>query len=151
VVKILARHGERLQAEVIGWRRDGLEETLFAQVGKRMPLATLNAAATPVETLEETEDPDTGMIWRKVKLAAWTAATGSYAADAGALWRYAAQMYDDACTLCHAAYPPDRYAANDWVGHMNAMRRLTKLTEEEGRLLLAYLQNAARDVKGVNL
>lgn len=149
-VKILTRDGERVQAEVVGWRRDGLEETLFARMGKRMPLATLNSAATPAETLEETEDPDTGMIWRKVKLSVWTAAAGSYAAEAGAVWRYGAEMYDATCTLCHAAYPPDRYAANDWVGHMNAMRRLTKLTEEEGRLLLAYVQNAARDVKAVN-
>ena len=149
-VKILARDGARVQAEVVGWRRDGLEETLFARMGKRMPLATLNAAATPMETLAEAEDPDTGLTWRKVKLTAWTVAAGSYAADAGAVWRYGAEMYDATCTLCHAAYPPDRYAANDWVGHMNAMRRLTKLTEEEGRLLLAYVQNAARDVKGVN-
>lgn len=149
-VKILARDGDRAQAELTGWRRDGMDETLFARKGKRMPLATLNAAAAPVETLAESEDPDTGMVWRKVRLTVWTAAAGAYAPNADGLWRYAAEMYDATCTLCHAAHPPDRYAANDWVGHMNAMKRLTKLTDEESRLLLAYVQNAARDVKAVN-
>jgi trimethylamine-N-oxide reductase cytochrome c-type subunit TorC len=73
----------------------------------------------------------------------WTA-TGGFSATLDPLWRIGAKISDDTCTICHAEHQPGYATANDWIGHVNAMRRLTPLKDNEVALLQAYLQNHAR-------
>ncbi|WP_158047392.1 NapC/NirT family cytochrome c [Skermanella pratensis] len=145
-VRVLETADGLVRVEVVGWRRGDAAGTLYAEPGKRITLAKLgDAAATGTEALRTVTDPDTGQDWTQVRLAVWTRADGYVPAPAS-LWTQAARVYDANCTLCHAAHPPTAYTANEWIGNINAMRRLTKLDDEEIRLLQAYLQLHAKDM-----
>ncbi len=145
-VRVLAVEGAFAQVALDGWMREGTATALYARHGKRMALARLEtaAAAAGIEPKRAVSDPETGWTWTAVRLVVWTRAEG-YIASQASLWDYGARMYAANCSLCHAAHAPDAYAANAWIGHMNAMKRLTPLTDAEARLLLAYLQSHAKD------
>ncbi|WP_156927188.1 NapC/NirT family cytochrome c [Azospirillum halopraeferens] len=134
-----------LRGEITGWYRGTSHRTLFALQGKRIPLATLSdAAAARLEPLGEVEDADTGQTWTRVRLPVWTRADG-YVPALATLWGYAAEIYDANCTFCHAPYAPDAYAANTWIGNLNAMKRMTPINGDEAAVLQAWLQLNARD------
>jgi len=145
-VRVVAVEGTFIKVEFAGWHRGESAETLFAHRGKRIARATLaEAAAATVETLRTEIDPDTGQTWTEVRLVAWTRADG-YVGEIGTLWAYGARMYDDNCSLCHTPHPPGAFTANDWIGKLNSMTRLTHLNGEEIGFLRGYLQNNAKDV-----
>lgn len=133
------------RVEVVGWHRDGSPETLYRLPGKRIPLAKLTDAGTAgLETLRVVTDPDSGQPWTEARVTVWTR-TGAVTADPGVLWAQAARIADANCTLCHALHPADAQTANQWIGTINAMKRLTPLDDEEARLLQIYLQTGAKD------
>lgn len=138
---VRAIRAEGVAIEVTGWWRGDATEQLYARAGERQMLVRLTTPApSPRPTGRDWED---SYHWTEVSMTLVVPAGGLLPASTE-LWHHAAAMYDANCSLCHALHPPNRYAANDWIGHVNAMRRLTPLNEEEGRLLLAYLQQHAR-------
>ncbi|MBI2241603.1 MAG: NapC/NirT family cytochrome c [Magnetospirillum gryphiswaldense] len=144
-VRVLAIAGDQAQVALTGWRRDGDDTRLYARQGKRMALASLTQTARiRVVDGKTVEDADTGQTWTEARLDAWVALT-ALTADSQSLWAVAERMADDNCTLCHTRKPAAAYAANDWLGHMNTMKRLTPLTDDEAALLLAYQQSHAKD------
>ncbi len=147
-VKILAVEDGAMKVEIVGWQRGDSTQTLFARPGKRITLAKLNeAAAARAEKQRVVTDPETEQEWTEARLVAWTR-TGGYVRALDTLWAYGARINDANCTLCHTLHPPGAYDANAWIGKLNAMKRLTKLDEEETRLLQIYLQSNAKDVAG---
>ncbi len=146
-VRVLAVEGDAVKVEIVGWRREGVDSVLYARQGQRITLASLtDAAVARLEPLRAVEDADSGQIWTEARLDAWVPA-GAFLADPAPLWDYVALMYQDNCTLCHVKRSPDDYKANDWVGHMNSMARLTPLTAQEAGTLLTYLQTRAKDAR----
>jgi trimethylamine-N-oxide reductase cytochrome c-type subunit TorC len=143
-VRLLAVEGAFAKVELTGWQREGTESVLYSRLGKRITRANLGEAAARLEAQHSAEDPDTGQTWTEMRMEAWVPATG-FLRDPKLLWDYAARMYQDNCTLCHALHRPESYTANDWIGHLNTMKRLTPLTEQEAATLLAYLQLKAKD------
>lgn len=144
-VRVLAVDGAFAKVELAGWRREGFASILYARQGKRILLANLGEKALPrLQALRTVEDGDTGQAWTEMRLEAWVPAAGLLR-DPAPFWDYVAGMYRDNCSLCHVLRPPGDYTANDWIGHMNAMKRLTALTEQEAATLLAYLQAGAKD------
>lgn len=136
----------RLTLELTGWQREGSPELLYQRFGKRILAATLTEPARArVETLQIATDDDTGDQWTQVRLLVG-AAPGRFVNSRAPLWTLAARIEDDNCTLCHALKPPGSAKADAWIGHLNAMKRLTALDGEEVALLRAYLQNHAKDV-----
>ncbi len=147
-VRVVAVEDGFAKVEITGWQRDGSPEILYARQGKRITRATLGEAAVArAEALRAVTDPDTEQVWTEVRLVAWTAA-GGYVAELDTLWAYGARMYDDNCSLCHVPHPPGSYTANDWIGKLNAMIRLTSLNGEEAGLLRTYLQSNGKDTDG---
>lgn len=144
-VQVLAVEGTRAKVAIAGWRREGMDDKLYARKGKRILRASLaEDTQARLQPGRSEEDADTGQTWTEARLEAWVAAAGLLP-DAKPLWDYAALMYQDNCSLCHALHPPGAYAANDWIGHVNAMKRLTPLTAQEADTLLTYLQTRAKD------
>jgi trimethylamine-N-oxide reductase cytochrome c-type subunit TorC len=144
-VRVLATEGEFVKVELAGWRREGFDSILFARQGKRITLANLgDSAQSRLRALRTVEDADSGQTWTETRLETWVPAAG-FLNDPAPLWDYAARMYRDNCGLCHVPRPPGDYTANDWIGHMNSMKRLTPLTEQEASTLLTYLQARAKD------
>lgn len=144
-VRVLAVDGGFARIELTGWQREGSESTLYAREGKRILRAKLEEAGVAgLQSLRTLEDADSGQTWTEARLEAWVPAAG-FLGEAQALWNYAERMYQDNCTLCHPRHPPQDYKANDWIGHMNAMKRMTPLSEQEAATLLIYLQGKAED------
>lgn len=144
-VHVLGTEGNFAHIEITGWQRDGTPSLLYARQGKRIALASLSEAALlRLHALGSVEDADTGQTWSEMRLRTWVP-LGAFLRDATPLWDYAERMAQDNCTLCHAQKPAAAYTANDWVGHVNSMKRLTPLTEAEAALLLTYLQGRAKD------
>jgi trimethylamine-N-oxide reductase cytochrome c-type subunit TorC len=136
----------RLTLELTGWQREDSPELLYQRFGKRILAATLTETARArLESLETATDDDTGDQWMRVRLLVG-AAPGRFVSSRAPLWTLAARIADDNCTLCHALKPPGIAKADAWIGHLNAMKRLTALDGEEVALLRAYLQNHAKDV-----
>jgi trimethylamine-N-oxide reductase cytochrome c-type subunit TorC len=143
--RVLAVDGISAKIELIGWQREGSEAILYARQGRRIQLAALSETALPrLQALRTVEDTDTGQIWTEVRLETWVPATG-FVSDPAPLWTAVARLYQDNCSLCHALRRPEAYSANDWVGHVNSMKRLTPLTESEAATLLTFLQLRAHE------
>ncbi|MGE4281111.1 MAG: NapC/NirT family cytochrome c, partial [Magnetospirillum sp.] len=146
-VRVLEITDGLARVTISGWRRDGDDNRLYAALGKRILVANLDETVLArLVTSTMAEDPDTGMTWTEARFEAWVSAQ-ALTADQDSLWAVAETMADDNCTLCHARRPAGAYAANDWLGHMNSMKRLTPLTEAEAGLLLAYQQRHAKDMQ----
>ncbi len=137
--------GDVLGVELEGWQREGSPEMMYQRVGQRVLVATLDAAAIEkLMPLETVTDPDTDLAWTRMRLHMWVPA-GGFVSELDPLWQIGARINDDHCTMCHALRQPTTATANQWIGHVNAMKRFTALTGEEVALLQAYLQNHARD------
>jgi len=139
-VRIEAIEKEFARVELAGWRREGQENKLYMRQGQRIKLATIDPSEVDgLRRLGSVEDATTGQIWTEVRLDAWVPTTG-FLRDAKPLWATVGRLYEDNCSLCHALHPPDEYSANNWIGHMNSMVRMTPLTGKEAALLLTWLQ-----------
>jgi trimethylamine-N-oxide reductase (cytochrome c), cytochrome c-type subunit TorC len=135
----------RIELDLVGWQREGSLELLYQQQGVRILAATLSeAAAARLEPLQTTTDDDTGLQWTKMQLRI-TAATGRFADTLDPLLSVAARMHDDNCSLCHTLKLPRGVKADDWIGHLNTMKRYTALTADEVALLRSYLQTKSRE------
>lgn len=146
-VKVLAIQGDFVKVLVAGWLRQDTPLILYARQGKRITMAALTQSAQArLRTGTLVEDVDSGQNWSEANLEAWLPG-GALTGDAQPLWAYAERVYQDNCTLCHARRSPQAYSANDWIGQINSMRRLTPLTDAESAVLLAYLQNHAKDTQ----
>ena len=145
-VTVRAAGSDRLTLDLTGWQREGSPDLLYQRFGKRILAATLTAAARArLQTLESAIDEDTDDQWTQVRIEV-AATPGRFVTSREALWDLAARIEDDNCTLCHKLKPPRSAKADAWIGHLNAMKRLTALDGEEVALLRAYLQNHAKDV-----
>jgi trimethylamine-N-oxide reductase cytochrome c-type subunit TorC len=143
--KVLAVDGKLVKIEVTGWQRERSPEIFYQMPGKRILSATLSeTAVAKAEAIEAVTDPNADRRWTRARLVVWTE-KGHFSATIEPLWAIAARIYDDNCSLCHAARAPESYAANDWISHVSAMKRLVRLHDDEVALLQAYLQNHAKD------
>lgn len=144
-VRVLGIQPDLLQVEITGWQRAASPDVLYQSPGKRIRLAKLSdAALLRAEPVETQTDPDTGLIWTRLRLVAWTK-SGRFTASLGPLWKVGATMYDNNCSTCHALHPPESADANGWIGRVNSMKRFSALDDDEVALLQAYLQNHAKD------
>lgn len=149
-VKVLGAEGDLLQVEITGWQREGFSSTFYQLLGKRIPAAKLSEAAEEkVEPIETVTDPDTDQPWIRSRIVAWIR-TGHFSARREPLWSLGARINDDNCSICHATRLPESALANEWIGHLNAMKRFTRLQDDELALLQSYLQNHAKDVGPAN-
>jgi trimethylamine-N-oxide reductase cytochrome c-type subunit TorC len=147
-LRVVAVEAGFAQVELAGWRRQETPTLLYARQGQRELVATLaEGIAAALVSLRVVEDADTGQVWSETRLET-RVPLGGLLRDPAPLWAYAAQMQQDNCTLCHPLHSPGRYTANDWVGHVNLMKRTTPLTEQEAATLLAYLQAWSKEGAG---
>ena len=143
-VRILAVENDFARVELAGWRREGKENTLYLRQGQRIELAALDLSRVEdLRSLAMVEDAQTGHKWTEVRLEAWAPAS-RFLRDTKPLWKTVRRLYEDNCSLCHALHSPDEYSANNWIGHVNSMARLTPLTGKESALLLAWLQTTTK-------
>ena len=119
---------------------------VYQAKGQRVMMAVLSdAAADTVQRGEAETDADTGQSWVPVEVTLWSDAT-DLNADHDAVWDYSQNTYQKACSACHVLPQKTHFTANQWIGTMKAMRRFTSFTDDQYRLILAYVQNHSKDL-----
>ncbi len=143
-LKVLAKKGDLMQAQVSGWVQEGAERLIYAARGQRIMVAALTAdAAEKLQKGAPEVDGDTGLTWTPVTLDIWTSRHGVYS-NLDALWAYGKDMYTTACGSCHGLTPTDHFLANQWIGALADMKGNVSLDDTEYRFLLRYLQAHAQ-------
>lgn len=105
-VKVLNRQGAWAQVEARGWQREGSEETLFAALGKRIPVATLDSASSSLLSVGVgTVDPDTEETWTEAVLKGWIKVE-ALTADTAAVSAYGVELHEALCSTCHGLHAP---------------------------------------------
>ncbi|MDK9695076.1 MAG: NapC/NirT family cytochrome c [Siculibacillus sp.] len=144
-VRVLAREGERIRVEAAIWQREGTVRTVYAAFGRRITAATVvDGDRLEIEAGVARLEPERDETWTEGRLRGWTGARG-WVSDAGRIEAYGTEMYDANCSFCHALPNPEAWDAEKWISHINAMRRMVPLEENEISFLLGRLQRRAKD------
>ncbi|QUS40085.1 c-type cytochrome [Tardiphaga alba] len=142
------RQGDRIKVRLDGWQPEGVTSVVYAARGKRIVAAVLDEdAIAKVERGAFETDKDSGARWAQVKASIWIDSAGLNVKQEN-LWQFSSNLLSSSCSTCHSLNTPEHFTANQWIGTLGAMRRYTSLSNDEYRLLLAYVQNHAKDMGG---
>lgn len=146
-VHVLKQEGNNLQLEIVGWRESAGRGRVITQYpGKRVFAAVLDESLmNSVKVLKTQVDPDSHQEWQQISVVAWSHSDG-FIGDIEPVWQYASQMLQSTCSACHSVPSTTRYSANGWIAGLKAMSTYYRLSKEEERTLLKYLQTHASDV-----
>lgn len=145
-VQVLQRDGDKVRLALQGWQMTDAPSIIYQSKGHRILLAVLadDAVAAIRRGTVET-DAETGQQWVPVQLDAWSTPE-DLNTDRQALWAYSRATFQKACAACHVLPQQTHFTANQWVGTMKAMKRFTSFSDDQYRLILAYLQNHSKDL-----
>ncbi|PTW50453.1 c-type cytochrome [Rhodovulum kholense] len=145
-VEVAGRNGDKVELVLKGWQLEEASSILYQARGQRVMMAVLDdaAAATVTRGAPET-DPETGQSWVPAEITLWSDANGLNT-DRAAVWAYGQDTFQKACAACHVLPQQTHFTANQWIGTLKAMRRFTSFTDDQYRLILAYLQNHSKDL-----
>lgn len=148
LVRVAKRDGDKLQLVLKGWQMEDAPSVVYQAKGHRVMSAVLadDAAATAVRGTPEA-DADTGQSWVPVEITLWSA-VADLNTSRQAVWDYSQSTYQKACAACHVLPQQTHFTANQWIGTLKAMKRFTSFTDDQYRLILAYLQNHSKDLGG---
>lgn len=142
------RQGDQIKVRLDGWQPEGVTSVVYAARGKRIMAAVLDEdAMAKVERGAFETDKDSGARWAQVKASMWIDSAGLNVKQEN-LWQFSSNLLSSSCSTCHSLNTPEHFTANQWIGTLGAMRRYTSLSNDEYRLLLAYVQNHAKDMVG---
>lgn len=146
LVRVARRDGDGLQLVLKGWQMEDAPSVVYQAKGHRIMSAVLaDEAAATVQRGEPETDADTGQSWVPVEVALWSNAEGLNTSRE-TVWGYSQDTYQKACAACHVLPEKTHFTANQWIGTLKAMKRFTSFTDDQYRLILAYLQNHSKDV-----
>lgn len=146
LVQVASRDGDKAQLVLKGWQLTDAPSVMYQSKGHRVMLAVLDDAAAASVTRGQPEtDEDTGQAWVPAQITLWTDAQGMHA-DRQVLWGYSSDAFRKACSACHVLPQQTHFTANQWIGTMKSMKRFTSFTDDQYRLILAYLQNHSKDL-----
>lgn len=145
-VSVLQKQGDKVQIHIVGWRESAGRGRVITQYpGKRVFTAVLDASLLPtIKILKTQVDPASHQEWQQISVAAWTSNDG-FNASLEPVWQYADRMLQSTCSACHSVPPATRYTANGWIAGLKAMSTYYRLSSQEERTLLKYLQTHASD------
>lgn len=146
-VRVLSREGDNVRVEIVGWRESAGRGRVITQYpGKRVFSAVLDESLMQgVKVLKTQVDPDSHQEWQQISVPVWSRGDG-FISDIRPVWQYAGQMLQNTCSACHGVPATTRYSANGWIAGLKAMSTYYRLSNEEERILLKYLQTHASDV-----
>ncbi|HTN34155.1 MAG TPA: c-type cytochrome [Marinobacter sp.] len=144
--RVLAKRDGQFQLRITGWQPEEASSVIYQEKGQRVIMAALGDKAIAATERGESEvDPRTDQIWRPVSLTAWSD-DGGLNLSQERLWAYSRDAYQKSCSSCHSMPQEEDYSANEWVGTLKSMERFTTFSDDEYRLILAYLQNHSADL-----
>ncbi|MAU43887.1 MAG: cytochrome C [Yangia sp.] len=143
---VAARDGDKAELRIEGWQMTDAPSVVYQAKGQRVMMAVLSdAAIEAVQRGEPETDADTGQSWVPVEVTLWSDAT-DLNTNRDAVWDYSQDTFQKACAACHVLPQKTHFTANQWIGTMKAMRRFTSFTDDQYRLILAFVQNHSKDL-----
>ena len=137
---VIGENGDRLQVEVIGWKRKPNAKVLNASMGNKIYQATLSRKFTKTAEVINTAKDENGREWQQVKFIG-EIENKNLLTDIDPLWDYANEMYQGTCNQCHGAPEIGHFTANEWIAQLKGMMDFVDLNKREERTLLKFLQN----------
>ena len=98
----------------------------------------------PLEIVQSKEDPNTGLVWQKVKMNVWVE-NAEFTQDLANFWTNTENTYKTECSVCHKQRDPKMHDANEWIAVFNGMVGFTDMDEATQKKVLRYLQMNAAD------
>ncbi|MBK1698935.1 c-type cytochrome [Rhodovibrio salinarum] len=145
-VHIEHKDGNKVELVLKGWQKEGASSVVYQSKGHRVMTAILDeAAASTVQKGSTETDPDTGQSWAPIQISLWSDDT-DLNTDRGDVWAYSQATFEKTCSACHVLPQKRHFTANQWIGTLKSMRRFTSFTDDQYRLILAYLQNHSKDL-----
>ncbi|WP_434802834.1 pentahemic C cytochrome [Mannheimia cairinae] len=137
------------QIELNLWRKTkGFGRVWYHSFAKNITDAVLSREFMqnnpPLEILEQKEDPNTGLMWQKVKMNVWIQKS-DFSNDLTEFWANASDTFKSECSVCHKQRDPKMHDANEWVAVFNGMVGFTDMDKETQKQVLRYLQMNASD------
>lgn len=147
-LKVLDVQGDWTKVELEAWDREGGTK-LFSKAGQPMQVAKLGMEGMDLAKASDTViDKKTELEWHKITVEGWLPSK-DVTDEVEAVVEYAGGLMELDCNLCHQIYEPTRFNAFDWEREVKAMRRFTRLDEDQQKIVLKYLQANASDAAGV--
>ncbi|MFT4276320.1 MAG: c-type cytochrome [Rhodopseudomonas sp.] len=144
--KVGQRVGAKVQLTVKGWQMADVPSIIYQAKGHRIMVAVLDKdAVAAVERGTVEKDTETGQSWLPVQVTFWSDEK-NLNTDRQALWSYSATTFQKSCSACHVLPQKTHFTANQWIGTLKAMKRFTSFSDDQYRLILAYLQNHSKDL-----
>lgn len=146
LVQAAKRDGDKLQLVLKGWQMVDAPSVVYQAKGHRVMTAVLSdAAAASVQRGTPETVADTGQSWVPAEITFWSN-VADLNTNRQALWDYSRNTYQKTCAACHVLPQQTHFTANQWIGTLKAMKRFTSFTDDQYRLILAYLQNHSKDL-----
>jgi mono/diheme cytochrome c family protein/cytochrome c553 len=145
-VQIARRNGDKLQLVLKGWQMADAPSVVYQAKGHRVMTAVLaDDAQSAIKRGTPETDADTGQSWVPVEVTTWSSVS-DLNTNRQALWDYSQATFQKTCSACHVLPQKDHFTANQWIGTLKAMKRFTSFSDDQYRLVLAYLQNHSKDL-----
>lgn len=145
-VQVGSRNGDKLALTLKGWQLADAPTIVYQARGQRVMLAVLtDQAAEKVQRGTPQKDAETDQTWTPVELAVWADPVGMNTSRSD-VWAYGKDVYQKSCSSCHVLPQQGHFTANQWIGTLKSMRRFTSFSDDQYRLVLAYLQNHSKDL-----
>lgn len=148
-IKLVQSTAKASQIELNLWRKTkGFGRVWYHSFAKNITDVVLSKEFMqnnpPLEIIEQKEDPNTGLMWQRVKMDAWVKKS-DFTNDLTDFWANASNTFKSECSVCHKQRDTKMHNANEWVAVFNGMVGFTDMDEEIQKQVLRYLQMNASD------
>ncbi|MGG7073446.1 cytochrome C [Campylobacter sp. 9BO] len=141
-VKILAKDNGRIKIEVQGYVNPEVPSVInFSDSQRVFTLAFAKTANFKTEVIKKGENGK----WDLVKTVVYTD-DADFVDDVKPMLSRAAEIYKNACGVCHGLHDTSHYKANQWPGLLKSMISRTAIDKKDEWLVIQYLQKHSSDV-----
>ena len=133
----------RVEVTLQGWSLQGGGSVVYAAMGKRITLLTLDTAGLSKRKITKQSTDSYGNVWREIQISGWVSAK-PLTSDISTVWSTAEKTYETRCSACHALHAPNQFTANQWPSILKTMAKNAALNPDQIAFVTKYLQTHAR-------
>lgn len=143
-LSVIKQEGDWVQVASEGWDREEGSQ-IFIDFNRAVILAKMSFDGMDrIEKLESKLEPEYELTWNRIKLTGWVPRS-ALGPNEEKFWNYVTDLYDLDCNLCHKTFPRDKWIMFDWRNNLKEMRRYTKMSQEQLRLVSNWVLRGARN------
>lgn len=144
-VEVLETSGDKIKIKIAGFSKEGLNNALYFEAGKRILNAAFDKKAKINFKIIESKKVEND-TYNLIEVIAWTD-VGNFNKELNEVYASAKEMYNLNCSTCHKLHDTDEFNSNQWPSIVKAMGMRAGLSNEERYFITQYIQRHARDMK----